>query len=134
MVRPYGMRSSSRCLIVATALGWWTMTALSAQSLRDLVRVQGDTTIVLTTCGGLTGLKEIIGIAPFTVEGMVTAVESKLTAEEDEVYTEYDIDVIRVFREPATAVRSTPGPTALSSPFVADGSLSRPGVTKQRLR
>lgn len=89
---------------------------MSAQSLRDHVRMHGDTMIVLTICGGLTELKEIIEIAPFTVEGMITVAESKLTAEEDEVYTECDIDVIRVFREPATAARSTPGPTAPSSP------------------
>jgi hypothetical protein len=110
------------------------MAPLDAQSLRDHVRMHGDTTIILTTCGGLTGLKEIIEVAPFTVEGMITVAESKLTAEEDEVYTEYDIDVTRVFREPATAARSTPGPTALSSPFVAGAPLARPGVTKQRVR
>jgi hypothetical protein len=128
------MASSSRRLVIATTLAWWTMAPLDAQSLRDHVRMHGDTTIMLTTCGGLTGLREIIEVAPFTVEGMITVAESKLTAEEDEVYTEYDIDVTRVLREPAIAARSTPGPTALSSPFVADGPLTRPGVTKQRVR
>jgi hypothetical protein len=128
------MRSSSRCLIIATTLGSWTMTPLSAQSLRDLVRMHGDTTISLTACGGLTGLKEVIGIAPFTVEGTIAVAESKLTAEEDEVYTEYEIDVIRVFRRPEMAARSTPGPTDQSSPFVAGAPLARPGVTKQRVR
>jgi hypothetical protein len=57
-----------------------------------------------------------------------------LTAEEDEVYTEYEIDVIRVFRGPAAATRSTPGPTDHSSPFVVGAPLTRPGVTKQRVR
>jgi len=93
-----------------------------------------EPTIVLTACGGLAGLKQIIEIAPFTVEGTITAAESKLTAKEDEVYTAYDIDVIRVFRAPATAVRSTPGPMGQSSPFVAGAPLTRPGVTKQRVR
>ena len=128
------MRSSSRCLIIATTLGSWTMTPLSAQSLRDLVRMHGDTTISLTACGGLTGLKEVIGIAPFTVEGTIAVAESKLTAEEDEVYTEYEIDVIRVFRRPEMAARSTPGPTDQSSPFVAGAPLARPGVHQAALR
>ena len=128
------MRSSSRCLIVATTIASSTMAPLGAQSLRDHVRMHGDTTIVLTACGGLAGLKEIIEIAPFTVEGTITAAESKLTAEEDEVYTEYEIDVIRVFRGPAAAARSTPGPTDRSSPFVAGAPLTRPGLTHQHVR
>ena len=53
-----------------------------------------EPTIVLTACGGLAGLKQIIEIAPFTVEGTITAAESKLTPKDDEVYTAYDIDVI----------------------------------------
>ena len=115
-------------------LGLWTMAPLGAQSLRDQVREHGDITIMLTACGGLAGLKEIIDIAPFTVEGTIAAAESKLTAEEDEVYTEYEIDVIRVFRGPAIATRSIPGPTDQSSPFVVGAPLTRPGVTKQRVR
>jgi hypothetical protein len=135
MVRPYGMRSSSRCLIIATALGWWMMTALSAQSLRDHVRMHGDTTIILTTCGGLTGLKEIIEVAPFTIEGTITTADSKLTADEQYVYTEYEIDVVRVFRgSAAAAARATPGPTDQSSPFVAGAPLTRPGATRPRVR
>jgi hypothetical protein len=110
------------------------MTPLSAQSWRDHVRLYGDTTITLESCGGLAGLKEITEIAPFTFEGTIKAAESKLTPEEDEVYTAYDIDVTRVFRGPATAARSTPGPTDQSSPFVAAAPLTRPGVTTQRVR
>lgn len=128
------MRFSSRCLIVAITIAWWAMAPLGAQSRRDYVRLHGDTTITLTACGGLTGLKPIIDIAPFTVEGTITAAESKLPPEEDDVYTAYDIDVIRAFRGPATAARSTPGPTGHSSPFVVGAPLTRPGVTKQRVR
>ena len=128
------MRSSSRCFILATTLGWWTTTPLSAQSLRDLVRLHGDISITVDSCWPLTGLKEIVEFAPFTVEGTIMAAESKLTAEEDEVYTEYEIDVIRVFRGRAAAARATPGPTDQSSPFVAGSPLMRPGMTKQRVR
>jgi len=120
-------------LITATTFGLWVTTPLDAQSWRDHVRQYGDTTITLTVCESLTGLKEIIDIAPFTIEGTITAAESKLTVEEDEVYTEYEIDVIRVFRAPATAARSTPGPTDQSSPFVVGAPLTQPGVTKQRV-
>jgi hypothetical protein len=128
------MRSSSRCLVVATTLGWWTMTPLSAQSLRDLVHMYGNATMTVDSCGPLTGLKEIIELAPFTVEGIITLAESKLTAEEDEVYTEYEIDVIRIFRGPTAAARSTPGPTDQSSPFVTGAPRTRPGATMPRAR
>jgi hypothetical protein len=102
--------------------------------LRDHVRIHGDTTMTMTACGPVTGLKEIVNVAPFTVEGTITLAESKLTAEEDEVYTEYELDVIRVFRPPAAAARSTPGPTVQSSPFVTGAPRTRPGMTRQRVR
>ena len=128
------MRSSSRGFIIATTLGWWTMTPLSAQSLRDLVHMYGSATMTVDSCGPLTGLKEIIELAPFTVEGTITLAESKLTAEEDDVYTEYEMDVIRVFRGPTAAARSTPGPTDQSSPFVTSDPVTRPGATRPRVR
>ncbi len=72
------------------------MTSLSAQSLRDLVHMYGSATMTVDSCGPLTGLKEIIELAPVTVEGTITLAESKLTAEEDDVYSEYEMDVIRM--------------------------------------
>src|SRR5689334_21916647 len=128
------MRSSSRSLIIATMLGWCTATGVSAQSLRDLVRMHGDTTMTVNVCYPLIGLTEIVEFAPFTVEGTITAAQSKLTAGEDEIYTEYEIDVIRVFRGPAASARATPGPTDHSSPFVAGTLLTQPGVTRRRMR
>ena len=61
--------------------------------------------------------------------------ESRITAAEDSVYTDYTIDAIRVFRVPAlTAPRSTPGPAELS-PFVADSPVTQPSAsTKLRVR
>ena len=121
-------------VILTIAIAWGSMASLGAQSLRDLVRMHGDVTMTVNTCFPLTGLKEIVDFAPFTVEGTISAAESKLTAEEDEVYTEYEIDVVRVFRGPPAAARATPGPTDHSSPFVAATPLMRPGATKQRVR
>jgi len=116
-------------------VAWFAAASVSAQdriSWRDRVRVHGDMSILVDLCGPITGLKEIVEVTQLTVEGTITAAEGSLTAEGDEVYTEYDIDVIRVFRAPTAAMRSTPGP--ITSPFV-DASLTLPGsTTRPRVR
>jgi hypothetical protein len=126
-------------LILAASVICATAPLAAAQSgwLRDRVRERGDITFDLIACGPLTGLKEIVQETELTVEGMVTLAESALTAAEDGVYTDYVIDVMRVFRvRSQTLTRSTPGPTG-SLPFVADEPLSRPTAattTRVRLR
>jgi hypothetical protein len=130
------MRWKSLRLITATAVAWCAGASLSgAQSLRDLVREHGDISVTANACGGLSGLKEIVENTQLTVEGTVTLAESRLTAEEDEVYTEYEIDVVRLFRAPTAATtRSTPGQTELS-PFIPDASRTRPSAsTRLRVR
>jgi hypothetical protein len=116
--------------LMITTVAWFAAAAVSAQdriSWRDQVRLHGDMNILVELCGPITGLKEIVEFTQLTVEGMVTAAEARLTAEGNEVYTEYEIDVIRVFRAPTAAMRSTPGP--MTSPFVTDASLTWPGPT-----
>lgn len=119
-----------------TTVAWFAAASVSAQdriSWRDRVRLHGDMNILTELCGPITGLKEIVEVTQLTVEGTITAAEGRLTAEGDEVYTEYEIDVIRVFRAPTAAMRSTPGP--ITSPFVTDDSLTLPGpTTRQRVR
>jgi hypothetical protein len=90
---------------------------------------------MLMACGPVAGLKEIVNHTQLTVEGTITVAESRLTTEEDNVYTDYEIDIDRVFRAPRAATRSIPGPTNQPSPFVIDAPLTRPtGTTKQRVR
>ena len=103
--------------------------------MRDVVRERGDINFILISCGPVIGLKEILQHTQLTVEGTITLAESRLTAEEDGVYTDYTIDAIRVFRAPAlTTTRSTPGPAELS-PFVAAGPVTQPSAsTKLRVR
>jgi len=67
-------------------------------SWRDYVREHGDTNILVDLYGPITGLKEIVEITQLIVEGTITVAEGKLTSRGDEVYTEYEIDVIRVRR------------------------------------
>ena len=124
--------------MIATA-GWWFAGASfsGAQhrtSWRDYVRQHGDTNILVDLCGPITGLKEIVEFTQLTVEGTITAAKARLTQKEDDVYTEYEIDVIRVFRAPIAAMRSTPGPMNLL-PFVTDGLRTQPNgtTTKQRV-
>jgi hypothetical protein len=55
-------------------------------------------TFYLLGCGPTTGLNEIVEHTQLTVKGTVTLAESSLTLEEDGVYTDYIIDVARMFR------------------------------------
>jgi hypothetical protein len=100
--------------MIATAVAWFAGASVSGAqdriSWRDHVREHGDTNILVELCGPLTGLKEIVEFTQLTVEGMVTAAEARLTVDGNDVYTEYEIDVIRVFRAPTAAMRSTSGP------------------------
>ena len=132
------MRYQLAQLSLATIIACFASSSFSAaqsSSLRDLVRDRGDITFITISCGPVTGLKEILQRTQLTVKGTVTRAESGLTAEEDNVYTDYTIDAIRVFRAPAlTATRSTPGPAELS-PFVADVAVAQPSAsTKLRVR
>jgi len=113
-----------------TTAAWFAAASASAQdriSWRERVRSHGDMNILVTLSGPITGLKEIVEVTQLTVEGTITAAEGRLTAEGDEVYTEYEIDVIRVFRAPTAAMRSTAGP--ITAPFVTDASLTLPDRT-----
>ena len=107
-----------------------TLSASQGPSLRDLVRQRGDINILVNTCGPLVGLKEIVQLTQLTVEGTVMSATSSLTANEDDLYTDYEINLIRVFRlPPQPPTRSTPGPVAGTWPFVADPPQSRPAAS-----
>ena len=94
------MRCRSPWLIIATAVAWFAGASVSGAQgrilWRDHVRQHGDTNILVELCGPIAGLKEIVEVTRLTVEGTITVAEGKLTAKGDEVYTEYEIDVIRV--------------------------------------
>lgn len=106
--------------LTATQTGW---------SLREHVREHGRASIFLIACGPPIGLKEIVLHTQLTVEGTVASAESSLTPAEDDIYTDFVVDVIRMFRLPSQhASRSTPG-QADASPLVGDGSAPRPAVT-----
>src|SRR5688572_5243733 len=102
------MRLRPRRLIVAALISCSaaSLSAGHSQSLRDLVREHGSANLAVIG-RGVIGLREIVQHTQLTVEGTVRVAESSLTAEEDSVYTDYLVDVIRVFRLPnQTAPRS----------------------------
>jgi hypothetical protein len=133
------MKSRSALLVYAAAVACATPPLGAAQgpSLRDHIRQHGrDVAIELKACGPLVGLKAIVQHTRLTVEGTVASVESSLTPAEDDVYTEFVIDVIRVFRLASpTVTRSTPGGPTDSLPFVAGAPVTRPAArTMPRIR
>jgi hypothetical protein len=102
------------------AVGLPSIAAAQDHWLRDRVRETGDLALApFIACGGYPGLKEIVDYTQLTVEGVVSRADSALTPDESSLYTDYIIDVTRVFRMPPAMVsRRTPGATD-ASPFVA---------------
>jgi hypothetical protein len=104
--------------------------------LREAVRTRGDINRVMTSCGPPIGLKEVVELTQLTVEGVITRADSALHEDEHEefVYTDFVIDVTRVFRLPNYSVtRATPGATQ-PSPFIAEPPPTRPAATPLSVR
>ena len=126
-------------------VGWLTLAACLAcsvgvpdarqrRSLREEVREHGSVNITYFACGPLNGLREVVAHTQLTVEGIVSRVDSSLTPDEDDVYTDYTIDVIRLFRLPAQSViRPAPGATD-ASPFVTDKAAQSATAMRVRVR
>src|SRR5258705_12281165 len=112
-----------------------TLNAAQRDGLRELVRTRGDIHRVMFSCGPPTGLKEVVGLTQLTIEGVITRADSALLedARNEYVYTDFVIDVTRVFRLPTDSVsRATPGATQ-ASPFIADPPPNRPTAIPLRV-
>jgi hypothetical protein len=122
-------------IVVAYAAGLPSVAAAQDHWLRDRVREQGDLALgSVISCGPPVGLKEIVEHTQLTVEGVVSRADSVLMPGEMDLYTDYVIDVTRVFRmPPAVSSRRTPGATEVS-PFVAAAPVSRPGASAVQVR
>ena len=115
-------------IVAACAFGLPSVATAQDPWLRDRVREKGDMALSsVESCGPPVGLKEIVDHTQLTVEGIVSRADSALTPEEHDLYTDYVIDVTRVFRMPAIVGR-TLGATDVS-PFVAAAPVSRPGAS-----
>lgn len=124
----------SICLVSLIALCAVHVGAAQRGELREHVRTHGDINRVMISCGPPTGLKEVVELTQLTIEGTITRADAALyEGERDEfVYTDFVIDVTRVFRLPAASVtRSTPGAT-MSAPFMA--GVPATGATPTSLR
>jgi hypothetical protein len=130
------MRSVSSGLILVTLIVSFSGSLSASQRgwVRDYVREHGDLTRQMISCGPPVGIREIVKHTQLTVEGIVSHAESGLSADEEYVYTDYVIDVTRVWRM-TTRVTDRPGSTG-PSPFLGgDGSATPGGVTARvRLR
>jgi hypothetical protein len=117
------------------AAGLPSIAAAQDHWLRDRVRERGDLALNSPCgCGASMGLKEIVEHTQLTVEGVVSRADSALTPDEDHLYTDYLIDVTRVFRTASEmSSRRTPG-AIQAAPFVAAAPVSRAGVSRQQIR
>jgi hypothetical protein len=127
------MTCPSRRLICLVAL----IALLTGQELREWVRTnRRDVNRVLHHFMPPTGIKEIVEFTEWTVEGTIVRADAALYESDrwEFVYTDYIIDVTRVFRSPAST-RSTPG-TTISSPVLPTVAATRatPGSLRVGLR
>jgi hypothetical protein len=85
------------------------------ESLRDLVRQQGDITqVVQFYYPPRLGITDIVEHSSLTIEGVVSQVETALTPDEVNIYTDVVIDLTRVFRmESHAEVAARPGPSSI---------------------
>jgi len=122
-------------IIAVYAAGLPSVAAAQSNWLRDRIRETGDVELgSVISCGPPVGIKEIVENTQLTVEGVVSRADSALMPKEDDLYTDYVIDVTRVFRmAPAMVSRRTPGATE-PSPFVAAAPVSRPGASTLQVR
>lgn len=106
------------------------------QSLREFVRQHGDTTQYLQGFfPPRLGIKDIVEQSSLTIEGVVSRVETSLTPDEVNIYTDVVIDVTRVFRMALQAeIAARPGPSSIPSPFVPEGGVAGPGAATAQVR
>src|SRR4051812_5404206 len=108
--------------------------------VRALVRERGNVELLpMISCAPPTGLKEIVAETQLTVEGIVARAHSALThraasPDDEDLYTDYVIQVTRVFRmAPGMVSRHTPGATE-ASPFIAAELASRAAPSPLNVR
>jgi hypothetical protein len=126
----------SICIVSLIALCAGQVGAGQRGELREAVRTEGDIQRVMTSCGPPTGLKEIVEHTQLTIEGTIARADAALHEDDrlEFVYTDYVIDVTRVFRWPAGSLtRPTPGATT-SSPFLLGAPATRATPTPLRVR
>src|SRR3954471_19834696 len=125
--------SKLRLFLIIAVLSAGVPSVAAAQDgwVRALVREQGNVHLFsVISCGPPTGLREIVAETQLTVEGIVARADSALThsaatPDEEDLYTDYVIQVTRVFRmAPAMLSRPTPGATE-ASPFIGVAPASR---------
>lgn len=111
--------------------------AAPQQSLPDLVRKNGNITQVVQSFHppGL-GLKDLAEHSSLTIEGVVSHVQTSLTADEVNIYTDVTIDVTRVFRmELQGEITAAPRLSSMPSPFVGDqDGMAGPGASTARIK
>lgn len=124
------------CLVSLIALCAGHVGAVQRGTLREAVRTHGDINRVMDICGPPIGLKEIVEHTQLTVEGTIARADAALHEDDQRefVYTDYIIDVTRVFRWPAASVaRTRPGVT-MPTPFLGSTPTRRPTPTALRVR
>jgi hypothetical protein len=85
------------------------LTAQYEPTLREMANSHGGITRMIHSCGPLPSLADVVRRAELIVEGVVTARASYLTADERDIFTDYDLAIRQVLFQREMLVSSRPG-------------------------
>jgi hypothetical protein len=85
------------------------LTAQYEPTLREMANSHGGITRMIQSCGSLPSLADVVKPADLIVEGVVKRRTAYLTADERDIFTDYDLAILRVLFQREMLASSRPG-------------------------
>jgi hypothetical protein len=101
--------SRSMMLVVLSAFGSIQLTGQSERTLRQMAIDHGGITRVIQGCGPMPSLENVVRGADLIVESIVNGSVSYLTADERDIYTDYDLTIVQVLFQRQMITTTRPG-------------------------
>lgn len=95
--------------VVLIGLANLSLTAQSEPTLRELAIQHGSSGAIINVCGPQPYLPDLVERADLIVEGIVKTRATYLTADERDIYTDYDIAIRQVLFQRGVLASSRPG-------------------------
>jgi hypothetical protein len=104
--------SRSMVVLVLVAFGSISLAGQSEPTLRQMAIEHGGAGRIINACGPAPSLADIVQPADLIVEAIVNAGVSYLTADERDIYTDYDLTIVHVLFQRQVLASSRPGVAA----------------------
>jgi hypothetical protein len=96
-------------LVVLSAFGSIQLTGQSEPTLRRMAIDHGGITRVIQSCGPMPSLENVVQGADLIVESIVNGSVSYLTADERDIYTDYDLTIVQELFQRQMITTTRPG-------------------------